>query len=49
MFLSSFEELRRTILKDHDLDTMIHLGPKAFEQIGGEVVSTTSFVIRVYL
>ena len=46
MFLSSFEKLRVKILENHDIDTMVHLGPRAFEQIGGEVVSTTSFVFR---
>ena len=46
MFLSSFEKLRVKILENHGIDTMIHLGPRAFEQIGGEVVSTTSFVFR---
>ena len=25
---------------------MAHLGPRAFEEIGGEVVQTTSFVMR---
>jgi hypothetical protein len=46
MFLSSYEKLRKKILEDHIIDTMVHLGPHAFEQIGGEVVSTTSFVLR---
>jgi type I restriction-modification system DNA methylase subunit len=46
MFLSSFEQLRKRILEHHIIDTMVHLGPHAFEQIGGEVVSTTSFVLR---
>ncbi|MDA0525424.1 BREX-1 system adenine-specific DNA-methyltransferase PglX [Methanococcoides alaskense] len=46
MFLSSFEKLRVNILQNHCIDTMVHLGARAFEQIGGEVVSTTSFVLR---
>jgi type II restriction/modification system DNA methylase subunit YeeA len=46
MFLTSFEKLRKKILTDHYIDTMVHLGPHAFDQIGGEVVSTTSFVLR---
>ena len=45
MFLSSFEKLRIKILK-MDIVNMTHLGAKAFEEIGGEVVQTTSFVIR---
>lgn len=27
---------------------MVHLGARAFEEIGGEVVQTTSFVLRTY-
>lgn len=46
MFLSSYEKLRIKILDNHEIDTMIHLGPRAFEQIGGEIVSTTAFVVR---
>ena len=46
MFLSSFEKLRANILENHKIDTMVHLGPRAFEQISGEVVSTTAFVVR---
>ena len=45
MFLSSFEKLRKKIL-DKDIINMAHLGARAFEEIGGEVVQTTSFVIR---
>ena len=45
MFLSSFEKLR---LKLMQIDTvnMAHLGARAFEEIGGEVVQTTAFVLR---
>lgn len=46
MFLSSFEKLRRKILDEKCIATMAHLGPRAFDTIGGEVVSTTSFVIQ---
>ena len=45
MFLSSFEKLRGKILTN-DIVNMAHLGARAFEEIGGEVVQTTSFVIR---
>lgn len=44
MFLSSFEKLRDTMFSTQTLISMIHLGPHAFESIGGEVVQTTSFV-----
>lgn len=45
MFLSSFEKLR-TKLQMTDIVNMAHLGARAFEEIGGEVVQTTSFVMR---
>ncbi len=45
MFLSSFEKLRETILKDNTILLLSQLGPRAFEEIGGEVVQTTAFVL----
>ena len=45
MFLSSYEKLRAKLLKV-DIVNMAHLGARAFEEIGGEVVQTTSFVLR---
>ena len=41
MFLSSFEKLRTKLLAV-DIVNMAHLGARAFEEIGGEVVQTTS-------
>ena len=46
MFLSSYERLRKNILLNKEIVNMVHLGAHAFESIGGEVVQTTSFVIR---
>lgn len=43
MFLSSFEKLRDK-LNRQTIINMAHLGTRAFEEIGGEVVQTTSFV-----
>ena len=45
MFLSSYEKLRTKLLAC-DTINMAHLGARAFEEIGGEVVQTTSFVFR---
>ena len=45
MFLTSFEKLR-PIVQCEELINMAHLGARAFEEIGGEVVQTTSFVLR---
>ena len=46
MFLGSFEKLRRRILYDAPPVTMLHLGERAFDLIGGEVVSTTAFILE---
>lgn len=46
MFLSSFEALRSRILNQHTILSMAHLGARAFDSIGGEVVSTTAFVLE---
>ena len=43
MFLSSYEDLRKSILNEKTLVAMAHLGARAFDTIGGEVVSTTAF------
>ena len=45
MFLSSFERLRAKLQKE-EMINMAHLGPRAFEEIGGEVVQTTAFVLQ---
>ena len=46
MFLSSYEKLRNHILDKHTIISMAHLGARAFDSIGGEVVSTTAFVLE---
>ncbi|SQD78319.1 BREX-1 system adenine-specific DNA-methyltransferase PglX [Moritella yayanosii] len=46
MFLSSFEGLRYKLLDNSTIVSMAHLGTRAFDSIGGEVVSTTAFVIE---
>ena len=44
MFLTGFERLRRKLLQK-DIVSMAHLGAHAFEELGGEVVQTTAFVL----
>lgn len=46
MFLSGFEEMRECVIKNNIIINMLHLGIKAFEEIGNDVVQTTSFVFR---
>jgi hypothetical protein len=46
MFLSSFESLRVKLLAQDTILSMAHLGARAFDSIGGEIVSTTAFVLE---
>jgi hypothetical protein len=46
MFLSSFETLRARLLGQDTILSMSHLGARAFDSIGGAVVSTTAFVLE---
>ncbi len=46
MFLSSYEKLRKKIIENHKIDTLVHLGARAFEEIGGEVEQSVAFVLE---
>lgn len=43
MFLSSYENLRKKLIENTQFDTLLHLGPRTFPEIGGEVVQNASF------
>jgi len=45
MFLSSYAKLRDSLLANQQIASMLHLGARAFDSIGGEVVSSTAFVL----
>ncbi|WP_313470114.1 BREX-1 system adenine-specific DNA-methyltransferase PglX, partial [Carnobacterium sp.] len=46
MFLSSYEKLREKLLINETMINMIHLGTRTFEEIGGEVVQNTTFILK---
>ena len=46
MFISAYEKMRISLLENHAIETMCHVGPRAFEAISGEKVNTTLFAIR---
>lgn len=48
MFLTSFERLRRNLLDHYHIDSLLHLGPRTFDEISGEVVQNAAFVISKY-
>lgn len=45
MFLGSFEKMRAALIDNKTIVSMVHLGPRAFDAIGGEVVNVTADVI----
>ena len=45
MFLSSFEKLRRSHLDNYHIDSLLHLGPRTFDELSGEVVQNAAFVV----
>lgn len=45
MFLGSFEKIRAKVIDNKTIVSMAHLGPRAFDAIGGEVVNVTADVI----
>lgn len=46
MFLSSFETLRTKLIEETEIQSLNHLGARAFSEIGGEVVSTVSWISK---
>ena len=45
MFLGSFEKMRSSLIDAKAIVSMAHLGPRAFDAIGGEVVNVTADVV----
>lgn len=45
MFLNSFEKLRSEFLSKYGLLNMLHLGSRTFDELSGEVVQSTAFVL----
>ena len=44
MFLSSYEKMRKKLIATSGIVSMAHMGARAFDSIGGEVVSTTATI-----
>ena len=45
MFLSSFERLRHSLIDNYRIDSLLHLGPRTFDELSGEVVQNAAFVV----
>ena len=46
MFLGSYDKLRLNLINNIYINNLIHLGTRAFDEIGGEVVQTVSWIMR---
>ena len=46
MFLNSYQNLRNMIRENYRLTTVVHLGPRAFEEITGEIVNTVLYCVQ---
>lgn len=49
MFLSFYESLRSDLLSKQTIESMLHLGPRTFDELSGEVVQNTCFIIKKIL
>lgn len=49
MFLSSYEKFREMIRNNANIQNMAHIGTRGFDEIGGEVVQTTAFILRKFV
>ena len=45
MFIKTYLSIRQMVINQMIIDSMLHLGPRLFDEIGGEVVKTVSFVL----
>lgn len=46
MFINSYIGFRKAMVSSYYVTTLIHLGTRAFEEMGGEVIQTASFVLK---
>lgn len=46
MFISSFDAFREDLFRDNSLISMLHIGPRGFDSISGEIVQTAAFVTK---
>ena len=46
MFIPSFANFRRELLSKYQVESLVHLGPHAFDMVTGQVLSTAAFVFR---
>lgn len=45
MFISSFEKFRDSLINSYAIISLLHIGTRGFDSIGGEVVATSAFIL----
>ena len=45
MFISSYKNLRKNLVSTVYINNLLHLGPRTFPEIGGEVVQSAAFTL----
>jgi adenine-specific DNA methylase len=45
MFLTSFNSIRQRVIDETHIDNFLHLGPHTFDELSGEVVQNSAFVL----
>ncbi|MDE5882851.1 MAG: BREX-1 system adenine-specific DNA-methyltransferase PglX [Muribaculaceae bacterium] len=45
LFLNSFDQFRLDILQNQSISSLLHLGPRTFNELSGEVVQNAAFIL----
>lgn len=45
MFITTYFNLRSDVVNNYHIDSLLHLGPRTFDELSGEVVQNAAFVI----
>ena len=45
MFITAFYDLRSDVIQQLKIDSLLHLGPRTFDELSGEVVQNAAFVL----
>lgn len=48
MYLPSFVKLRHNLLQNFSVDSLLHLGARTFDELSGEVVKSSAFILTNY-
>ena len=49
MYNTYYKDHRETLLRDQQIDSLIHLGPHTFDELSGEIVQNVAFIITRHI